>query len=61
MLSSEKQATLGVRRFVQVVNLGHKPCSIWAQGEPGQEGERAHRFLWQKWQAGRKTGRPVAS
>lgn len=56
MLSSEKQATLGVRRFVQVVNLGHKPCSIWAQGEPGQEGERAHRFLWQKWQAGRKTG-----
>lgn len=45
MFSSEKQAILGVKRFVQVVNLGHKTCSIWEQGEPGRESERAHRFL----------------
>lgn len=56
MFSSEKQAILGVKKFVQVVNLGHKPCSIWEQGEPVQEGERAHRFLWRKLKAGRKTG-----
>lgn len=51
MFSSEKQATLGVKRFVQVVNLGCKPCSLWEQGEPGQEGESAQVSL-AKWKTG---------